>query len=77
MAWPAVSHGFTICHTAAVHRIIAWYRSGADLQELLPKLATYLGHSDLSSTQRYLTMTPELLRQASLRFEHYAIGERL
>ncbi len=63
-------------HTAAVHRIIAWYQSGADLQELLPKLATYLGHVDLSSTQRYLTMTPELLRQASLRFQHYAIGER-
>lgn len=63
-------------HTAAVHRLIAWYQSGADLQELLPKLATYLGHVDLSSTQRYLTMTPELLRQASLRFEHYAIGEQ-
>lgn len=63
-------------HTAAVHRLIAWYRNGADLQELLPKLAIYLGHSDLSSTQRYLTMTPELLEQASLRFEHYAIGER-
>jgi integrase/recombinase XerD len=63
-------------HTAAVHRIIAWYRSGADLQELLPKLATYMGHVDLSATQRYLTMTPELLRQASLRFEHYAIGEQ-
>lgn len=63
-------------HTAAVHRLIAWYRSGADLQELLPKLATYLGHVDLSATQRYLTLTPELLLQASLRFEHYAIGER-
>lgn len=63
-------------HTAAVHRLIAWYRSGADLQELLPKLATYLGHVDLSATQRYLTLTPELLRQASLRFEHYARGER-
>jgi site-specific recombinase XerD len=63
-------------HTSAVHRLISWYRSGADLQELLPKLATYLGHVDLSATQRYLTMTPELLRQASLRFEHYAIGER-
>lgn len=62
-------------HTAAVHRIIAWYRSGENLNDLLPKLATYLGHSDLSSTQRYLTMTPELLRQAGLRFEHYAIGE--
>jgi site-specific recombinase XerD len=63
-------------HAAAVHRLIAWYRSGADLQELLPKLATYLGHVDLSATQRYLTMTPELLQQASLRFEHYAIGAR-
>jgi integrase/recombinase XerD len=61
-------------HTGAVHRLISWYRTGADLQELLPKLATYLGHGDLSSTQRYLTMTPELLRQASQRFEHYAIG---
>ena len=61
-------------HSAAVHRLIAWYRCGADLQDLLPKLATYLGHVDLSATQRYLTMTPELLRQASLRFEHYFTG---
>jgi site-specific recombinase XerD len=61
-------------HSAAVHRLIAWYRCGADLQDLLPKLATYLGHVDLSATQRYLTLTPELLREASLRFEHYSIG---
>jgi site-specific recombinase XerD len=60
-------------HSAAVHRLIAWYRSGADLQRLLPKLATYLGHVDLSATQRYLTLTPELLREASLRFERYAM----
>ena len=60
-------------HTAAVHRLVAWYRSGADLQALLTKLATYLGHVDLSSTQRYLTLTPELLREASQRFEHYAM----
>ncbi len=59
-------------HSAAVHRVAAWYRSGVDLNDLLPKLATYLGHVDLSSTQRYLTMTPELLREASLRFERYA-----
>ena len=62
-------------HTAAVHRVIAWYQSGADLQKLLPKLAIYLGHVDLSSTQIYLTLTPELLREASLRFEHYAMGD--
>jgi integrase len=63
-------------HTAAVHRLIAWYRSGEDLQQLLPKLSIYLGHVSLSGTQRYLTLTPELLQQASQRFEHYAIGER-
>lgn len=61
-------------HTAAVHRLIAWYQNGADLQYLLLRLATYLGHVDLSSTQRYLTLTPELMREASLRFEHYAKG---
>lgn len=61
-------------HTAAVHRLIGWYVNGADLPHLLPKLATYLGHINLTSTQRYLTMTPELLRQASLRFEKYAMG---
>jgi site-specific recombinase XerD len=59
-------------HTAAVHRVIAWYRSGADLNDLLPKLATYLGHKDLSGTQHYLTMTEELLAEASRRFETYA-----
>ena len=60
-------------HTGAVHRLVAWYRRGADLQYLLPQLATYLGHVDLSATQRYLTLTPELLHEASLRFERYAM----
>jgi hypothetical protein len=56
-----------------VHRLISWYRSGADLQLLLPHLSTYLGHIDLAGTQRYLTLTPELLNQASARFEAYAL----
>jgi integrase len=60
-------------HTGAVHRLIAWYRSGANLQLLLPQLATYLGHINLSATQHYLTLTPELLHEASLRFESYAM----
>jgi integrase/recombinase XerD len=63
-------------HSAAVHRVIAWYRSNADLNDLLPKLATYLGHSELSGTQRYLTMTQELLAEASRRFEVFARGSR-
>jgi site-specific recombinase XerD len=63
-------------HSAAVHRVIAWYRSGADLNVLLPKLATYLGHKDLSGTQHYLTMTEELLAEAGRRFETFARGSR-
>lgn len=60
-------------HSAAVHRLLAWYRSGENLQILLPRLATYLGHVNLSATQRYLTLTPELLAEASTRFERYAL----
>ena len=62
-------------HSMAVHRLVAWYREGADVQRLLPHLATYLGHVDVAATQRYLTMTPELLREASERFERYAQPE--
>lgn len=60
-------------HTGVVHRLISWYRCGADLQILLPQLATYLGHVDLAATQRYLTLTPELLNEACVRFETYAL----
>ena len=62
-------------HTSAVHRLITWYREGKDVHVLLPYLATYLGHLNLSGTQRYLTMTPELLEEANTRFERYACLE--
>lgn len=62
-------------HCFAVHRLVSWYRQGADVQTLLPQLSTYLGHTSLAATQLYLTMTPELLQEASRRFEHYAFEE--
>ena len=58
-------------HSFAVHRLTSWYREGADVQRLLPVLSTYLGHARLSDTQVYLSMTPELLQEASLRFEEF------
>lgn len=61
-----------IRHSFALNRLISWYRQGADVQRLLPHLSTYLGHVNLSSTQCYLTATPELMREASLRFQRYA-----
>ena len=62
-------------HTFTVHRLVSWYRTGADVQRLLPYLSTYLGHRDIRGTQRYLTMTPELLKEANSRFERYALTE--
>lgn len=62
-------------HTFAVHRLVTWYRQGADVQRLLPHLSTYLGHVNIAATQRYLSMTPELLSEASRRFENYVLKE--
>jgi site-specific recombinase XerD len=61
-------------HSFAVHNLTAWYRRGADVHRLLPALSTYLGHSDLEGTKVYLSMTPELLQQASRRFACYVGG---
>jgi integrase/recombinase XerD len=61
-------------HTFAVHRLTAGYRRNEDVQRLIPALSTYLGHRDLNGTQRYLTMTPELLTEANRSFERYASG---
>jgi integrase len=64
-------------HTWAVHRLVAWYEEGADVQRLLPHIATYLGHVHIAAaTQCYLTMTPALLQAANRRFEQYAQPER-
>jgi len=63
-------------HAFAVHRLTSWYQQGADVQRLLHHLSVYLGHARLRHTQVYLSMTPELLREASQRFERYAWKER-
>jgi integrase len=56
-------------HTFAVHRVLAWYRAGADVTAKLPLLSTYMGHGNVLSTHVYLTATAELMREASRRFE--------
>lgn len=62
-------------HTAAVHRLLAWYRNGADVSRNLHFLSVYLGHAKMQDTQVYLTLTPELLAQANRRFQRYALLE--
>ena len=64
-------------HTSAVHRLVKWYREGKDVQKLLPQLSAFMGHTNLAATQVYLSMTPDLLHEASQRFERYAMREAL
>jgi site-specific recombinase XerD len=58
-------------HSFAVHRLLAWYRDGKDINSRLAWLATYMGHVDIRSTQVYLQATNELLEQVSDRFHRY------
>ncbi len=58
-------------HSFAVHRLLAWYRQGYDVNARLPALATYMGHVDISSTHIYLQPTAELLQQVNQRFHNY------
>jgi len=56
-------------HSFAVHTLVRWYRAGADVGALLPRLSTYLGHRDPRSTYWYLSAAPELLSLAAARLE--------
>lgn len=61
-------------HSMVVNRILQWYRSGINPQDRLPFLATYLGHRDIASTLVYITVTQDLLQEASERFR--VVGAR-
>ena len=58
-------------HTFAVKTLVNWYRSGQNIEQRLPALSTYLGHSHVSDTYWYLSACPELLGLAVNRFERY------
>ena len=58
---------YSLRHTFAVRRLIAWYRAGVNVQACLPALATYMGHVHYTSTAYYLTATAELLGVAADR----------
>lgn len=59
-------------HSFATLRLAAWYREGADVAAKLPLLSTYLGHTTIAATQRYLTILPEAQLAASERFRSYS-----
>jgi len=63
-------HLHSLRHTFAVHRLLKWYRDGTeDINSKLPQLATYMGHTHFSYTQVYLTITEEIFKLASKKYE--------
>jgi integrase len=65
-------HLHSLRHSFAVGRLLRWYRDGVDPQARLYRLSTFMGHVDPVSTAVYLTITPQLLAEASRRFEAFA-----
>lgn len=59
-------------HSFAVGALLRWYREGVEPAARLHHLSTFLGHVDPVSTAVYLTITADLLREASRRFEDFA-----
>jgi integrase len=64
-----------IRHTMACHRLIKWYREGADLNTKLPILSAYLGHLHLSGTQTYLHLTAEMFPDLTQNLEQSAVNQ--
>jgi integrase/recombinase XerD len=57
-------------HSFIVATLLDWYRSGVDVEVLMPRLSTYVGHAKPSATYWYLEAAPELLALAADRLEH-------
>lgn len=74
---PTDSHGprlHDFRHRFAVQTLLRWYQEGADVEQHLPELSTYLGHVKVSDTYWYLSATPELLQLALQRAEQVQSG---
>jgi integrase/recombinase XerD len=56
-------------HSFAVKTLLRWYQSGDDVEQRIPRLATYLGHRHVKDTYWYLTAVPELLKLVADRLD--------
>ncbi len=62
-------------HSFAVNTVLGWYRDGADVAAMMPRLSTYLGHNDPKHTYWYLSAAPELMALAGDRLHAHLNGE--
>jgi integrase/recombinase XerD len=62
-------------HSFAVATVLSWYRDGADVAAMMPRLSTYLGHTDPKHTYWYLSAAPELMALAGDKLHAHLQGE--
>ena len=55
-----------------MHRVLAWYRDGRDVNVLLPALSAYMGHVSPAHTYTYLRSAELLYGEVAQRFERAA-----
>jgi len=56
-------------HRFAIRTLLGWYREGTDVEQQLPVLSTYLGHTCVRDTYWYLSACPELMQEAAQRLD--------
>jgi integrase len=59
-------------HTFICRRVLLWHENGADIDNAMAALSTYVGHVKISDTYWYLTGIPDLMAVAGQRFEDFA-----
>lgn len=56
-------------HRFAVRTLLTWHREGMDVEQQLPVLSTYLGHTCVRDTYWYLSACPDLMQAAAQRLD--------
>jgi integrase len=56
-------------HRFAIRTLLGWYRDGTDVEQQLPALSTYLGHTCVRDTYWYPSACPELMEEAARRLD--------
>ena len=62
-------------HSFVCRRVMLWHETGANIDNAMLALATYVGHAKVSDTYWYLTAVPELMAVAAQRFELFAAAD--
>ena len=68
----ATTGSYRLRHSFAVGTLLRWYRSGIDPQARILQLSSFSVTPNPTSTAVYLTITTELLSEASQRFKRWA-----